>query len=128
MRDIADIAGVTQATVSYVLNDSEDISEAVRKKVLDAAEKLGYIPNMVARNLKKRKTNTIGIIVPDVMNSYYNEMIKYAEKISRERGYFTFICNTMHDPVIEDWYIVSSDPAKGCWSHNMLRSYKQGLL
>ena len=41
------------------------------------------------------------------MNSYYNEMIKYTEKISREKGYFIFICYTMHDPEIEDWYIVS---------------------
>jgi len=107
MKDIARIAGVTQATVSYVINGSEDISEAVKKKVLDTAEKLGYIPNLVARNLKKRKTNTIGIIVPDVMNSYYSEMIKYNERIIRESEYFTFICNTMHDAQIEDWYIIS---------------------
>ena len=107
MKDIARIAGVTQATVSYVINGSEDISETVKKKVLDTAEELGYIPNLVARNLKKRKTNTIGIIVPDVMNSYYSEMIKYNERIIRERNYFTFICNTMHDAEIEDWYTIS---------------------
>src|SRR4030042_33752 len=107
MKDIASIAGVTQATVSYVINGSEDISEAVRKKVLDTAEELGYIPNLVARNLKKRKTNTIGIIVPDVLNSYYSEMIKYNEQITRENGYFTFISNTMHDSEIEDWYIIA---------------------
>ena len=107
MKDIARIAGVTQATVSYVINDSEDISETVKKRVLDTADELGYIPNLVARNLKKRTTNTIGIVVPDVMNSYYNEMIKYNEKITRELGYFTFICNTMHDAEIEDWYIIS---------------------
>jgi DNA-binding LacI/PurR family transcriptional regulator len=107
MRDIAKMAGVTQATVSYVINDSEEISETVKKRVLDAAEELGYIPNAVARNLKKRTTNTIGIIVPDVMNSYYNEMIKYTEKIIREKGFFTFICNTMHDADVENWYIIS---------------------
>jgi len=107
MKDIASIAGVTQATVSYVINGSEDISEAVRKKILDTAEELGYIPNLVARNLKKRKTNTIGIIVPDVLNSYYGEMIKYNEQITRENGYFTFISNTMHDSEIEDWYIIA---------------------
>jgi LacI family transcriptional regulator len=107
MKDIARIAGVTQATVSYAINDSEDISEKVKKRVLDTADELGYIPNVVARNLKKRTTNTIGIVVPDVMNSYYNEMIKYNEKITRELDYFTFICNTMHDADIEDWYIIS---------------------
>ena len=107
MKDIARITGVTQATVSYAINDSEDISESVKKRVLDTADELGYIPNLVARNLKKRTTNTIGIVVPDVMNSYYNEMIKYNEKITRELDYFTFICNTMHDADIEDWYIIS---------------------
>jgi LacI family transcriptional regulator len=107
MKDIARITGVTQATVSYAINDSEYISKTVKKRVLDTADELGYIPNLVARNLKKRTTNTIGIVVPDVMNSYYNEMIKYNEKITRELDYFTFICNTMHDAAIEDWYIIS---------------------
>lgn len=107
MKDIAHLAGVTQATVSYVLNNSEFISDKVKKRVLDAADELGYIPNLVARNLKVKKTNTIGILVPDVMNSYYSLMMRYNEKITRELGYFTFICNTMHDVEIEDWYIVA---------------------
>lgn len=107
MKDIALIAGVSQASVSYVINDSKDISEKVKKRILDVSKELGYIPNAVARNLKKRRTNTIGIVVPDVMNSYYNEMIKHTEKITREQGYFIFTCHTMHKPDIEDWYIVS---------------------
>ncbi len=107
MNDVARIAGVTQATVSYVLNNSGDISEPVKKRVQEAAEQLGYIRNNVARNLKLRRANTVGIIVPDVTNSYYSEIIKYTEKIIRESGYFTFICITMHNPSIEDWYITS---------------------
>jgi LacI family transcriptional regulator len=107
MNDVAKAAGVTQATVSYVLNNTGEISEPVKKRVLDAADELGYILNVVARNLKLNKTNTIGIIVPDVMNSYYSEMIKFTEKITREHGYFTFICNTVHDAEVEDWYITA---------------------
>lgn len=107
MKDIADIAGVSQATVSYVLNDSKNISEKVKKKILKAAEDLGYIPNAVARNLKKRETNIIGVVVPDVMNSYYNEIIKHIERLTREKGYFIYICYTMHEPEIEDWYVTS---------------------
>lgn len=107
MTDVAKIAGVTQATVSYVINNSGEISDTVKKRVLEAAQELGYIPNIVARNLKTKKTNTIGILVPDVMNSYYSEMIKHTEKITREQGYFTFMCNTLHNPCIEDWYITS---------------------
>lgn len=107
MNDVAKAAGVTQATVSYVLNNTGDISEPVKKRVHEAAEQLGYIRNNVARNLKLRRANTIGIIVPDVTNSYYSEIIKYTEKIVRESGHFTFICITMHNPEIEDWYITS---------------------
>jgi DNA-binding LacI/PurR family transcriptional regulator len=107
MVDVAKAAGVTQATVSYVLNDRGDISEAVRKRVLDAASELGYIPNIVARNFKMSKSNIIGILVPDVMNSFYNELITHTESITREHGYFTFVCNAAHDPELEDWYITS---------------------
>lgn len=107
MNDVAQAAGVTQATVSYVLNNSNEISEPVKKRVLEAAEQLGYIRNSVARNLKLKRSNTVGIIVPDVTNSYYSQMIKYTEKIIREHGHFTFICITMHNPELEDWYITS---------------------
>ena len=107
MNDVAKASGVTQATVSYVLNNTGDISEPVNQRVKEAAEQLGYIRNNVARNLKLRTANTIGIIVPDVTNSYYSEIIKYTEKIIRESGYFAFICITMHNPQIEDWYITS---------------------
>lgn len=107
MNDVAKAAGVTQATVSYVLNNTGDISEAVKKRVQEAAEELGYIRNNMARNLKLKRSNTIGIIVPDVTNSYYSEIIKYTERIIREHGFFTFICITMHSPDIEDWYITS---------------------
>ena len=107
MNDVARASGVTQATVSYVLNNSGDISEPVKQRVKEAAEQLGYIRNSVARNLKLRTANTIGIIVPDVTNSYYSEIIKYTEKIIRESGHFAFICITMHNPQLEDWYTTS---------------------
>jgi DNA-binding LacI/PurR family transcriptional regulator len=107
MQDIAKAAGVTQATVSYVLNDRGEVSEPVRKRVLDTANQLGYIPNLVARNFRMSKSNSIGIIVPDVMNSYYSEIIKHTEIISREHGYFFFVCNALHDPELEDWYVTS---------------------
>lgn len=107
MSDVARAAGVSQAAVSYVLNNSGEISEPVKKRVLEAAEQMGYIRNSVARNLKLKRSNTVGIIVPDVINSFYSEVIKYTEKIIRERGHFTFICITMHNPEIEDWYITS---------------------
>ncbi len=107
MQDIAKVAGVTQATVSYVLNDRGEVSEPVRQRVLDTADQLGYIPNLVARNFRMSKSNTVGLIVPDVTNSYYNEMIKHTESIARQHGYFFFVCSALHDPQLEDWYITS---------------------
>lgn len=107
MQDIARVAGVTQATVSYVLNASGEVSEPVRKRVLDTVDQLGYIPNMVARNFRMSTSNTLGLIVPDVTNSYYNEMIKHTENIARHNGYFFFVCSALHDPKLEDWYITS---------------------
>ncbi len=107
MQDIAKVAGVTQATVSYVLNDRGEVSEPVRQRVLDTADQLGYIPNQVARNFRMSKSNTVGLIVPDVTNSYYNEMIKHTESIARQHGYFFFVCSALHDPKLEDWYITS---------------------
>lgn len=107
MNDVAKAAGVSQATVSYVLNKTGEISETVTKRVLEETERLGYIRNSMARGLKMKRANTIGIIVPDVTSSYYSDIIKHAEKIMREWGYFTFICITMHNPEIEDWYITS---------------------
>jgi len=107
MNDVAKASGVSQATVSYVLNNTAEISEPVKIRVLEEAEKLGYIRNSMARNLKMRRGNTIGLMVPDVSNSYYSDIIKHTEKIMREAGYFTFICITMHNPEIEDWYVTS---------------------
>jgi len=107
MNDVAKASGVSQATVSYVLNNTGDISEPVKKRILEEADRLGYIRNSMARSLKMKRGNTIGIIVPDVTNSFYSDIIKHTEKIMREWGYFTFICITMHNPQIENWYITS---------------------
>lgn len=107
MIDVAIAAGVTQATVSYAINNTGEISDPVKKRVLEAADQMGYIPNIVARNLKLSKSNTIGIIVPDMLNSFFNEVIRHVETIVREQGYFTFVCNAMHDPDIEDRYVTS---------------------
>ena len=90
MIDVAKAAGVTQATVSYVLNDRGEISEPVIRRVLDAADQIGYIPNIVARNFKMSKSNIIGIMVPDVMNSYYDEVIKHTRNHHAGAGILQF--------------------------------------
>jgi DNA-binding LacI/PurR family transcriptional regulator len=69
--DIAKKLKVTRITVSKALRGHPDISKEMKKKVLDAAEKLGYIPNLVAQNLSSRKTFTIGLVIPDLENSFF---------------------------------------------------------
>ncbi|HHU64009.1 MAG TPA: LacI family transcriptional regulator [Clostridiales bacterium] len=105
MWDVARLAGVTQATVSHVINGTASISQEVKKRVSEAIDELGYVPNAAARSLKQNKTYTIGLIVPDVHSGFYSQMAKAVEESAREHGYITFLCNTSYHPQLEDYYI-----------------------
>ncbi len=80
--DIAKKLGVSRVTVSKALRDHPDISPEMKKKVIAAAKKMGYVPNLIATQLNSRKTSTIGIVVPDLENSFFSfvvdSMIDYA--------------------------------------------------
>ncbi|MBN1875343.1 MAG: LacI family DNA-binding transcriptional regulator [Anaerolineae bacterium] len=89
--DVAKLAGVSRATVSYVLNDRMDgripITEPTRQKVLEAAKTLGYEPNALARNLKSGASYTIGLLMPAVHNPHYWDILEGAEEEITEQGY-----------------------------------------
>ena len=92
--DIAKELNVSRVTVSKALRNHPDISSEMKKKVIAAARKLGYIPNLIATQLNSRKTNTIGIVIPDLENSFFSyivdSVIDYAtENDYRVIGYFT---------------------------------------
>jgi LacI family transcriptional regulator len=93
IKEVASEAGVSVGTVSNVLNDYKHVTEAKRKKVLDAIDTLGYKPNPIARTLKTRISKTIGLIVPDISNPFYAELARGAEDILRQHGYNLFLCN-----------------------------------
>src|SRR6266404_1477658 len=76
MKRIAGELGVSITTVSKVLNNHADISEATRTRVLAKVEELGYQPNAVARSLTLRRTHTLGIVIPDLMHSFFVEMLR----------------------------------------------------
>ncbi|GAA0177330.1 substrate-binding domain-containing protein [Clostridium sediminicola] len=76
ISDIAKKSGVSQATVSRVLNDSGYVKKDTREKVLKVMKELNYTPNAIARSLSRNKTNTIGVIVPDINNPFFGEVIK----------------------------------------------------
>lgn len=92
--DVAREAGVAPSTVSYVLNNTKNVKESTRRKVMDAVEKLNYTPSSIARSLKTKTTSTIGIVLPDISNPFFSEITKGIEDVANEYGYTVFICNT----------------------------------
>ena len=82
MKDVALRAGVTQPTVSHVINGTASISKEVCDRVNKVIEELGYIPNAFAKGLKTNKTNIIGLIIPDISNGYYAHIAKILENTS----------------------------------------------
>jgi len=105
IKDVAKEAGVSIATVSRVLNDIDVVNEDTKKKVLDAIKKLGYRPNIVARSLKTQKTKTIGILLPDISNQFYPEIVRGAEDVSNIYDYNIILCNSDWDIEKEKEYL-----------------------
>lgn len=105
IKDVAKEAGVSIATVSRVLNDIDVVNEDTKKKVLDAIKKLGYRPNIVARSLKTQRTKTIGILLPDISNQFYPEIVRGAEDVSNIYDYNIILCNSDLDIEKEKEYL-----------------------
>jgi len=98
MKRIAGELGVSITTVSKVLNNHDDISPATRARVLAKVEELGYRPNAVARSLTLRRTHTLGIVIPDLMHSFFVEIIAGIEPVASSRGYGLLLCSSSEDP------------------------------
>ena len=98
MKRIAGELGVSITTVSKVLNNRADISEATRSRVLAKVEELGYQRNAVARSLSLRRTHTLGIVIPDLMHSFFVEIIAGIEPVASVRGYGLLLCSSGEDP------------------------------
>lgn len=92
--DVAKKAGVSIATVSRVLNNSELVSEKTKQKVKMAIEELNYTPNIIASALTKKSTLTIGLLIPDISNPFYSELSRGVEDACNDFGFNTVICNT----------------------------------
>jgi LacI family transcriptional regulator len=102
-REVARLAGVSQAVVSYVLNDVQTVSiaPATRQRVLDAMRETGYVPDNTARSLRNRKTWTIATIIPDITNPYYPEFVRGVQDACRAAGYDVLAFNTDGDRDLE---------------------------
>lgn len=100
LDDVARHVGVTSATVSNVITGKGSVSERTRGRVLAAIEELGYQPNLVARSLAQKKTQTLGLIVPTIANPFYAEIAEEIERTAWQQGYQLILSNTFRDPVL----------------------------
>src|SRR4029078_1067889 len=101
MERIARELVVSITTVSKVLNNRQDIGHATRARVLAKVAELGYQPNAVARSLTLRRTHTIGGIIPDLMHSFFVEIVAGLEAAASARGYGLLLCSSNEDPAKE---------------------------
>ena len=98
IRDVAKAAGVSTATVSNVLNKTGKVGRQTHHVVLSAVKRLGYVPDVHARHLASRVSRTLGIIVSDIENPFFPEVIKSFETRARELGYDAILSDTNYDP------------------------------
>ncbi len=105
IKDVARRAGVAPSTVSLVLNNTGYVSEKTREKVEKALKELDYMPNELARNLYRNKTNIIGIIIPHIDHPFFSTFVKYTEKFLYELGYKTMICGTVNRDHVEKEFL-----------------------
>jgi LacI family transcriptional regulator len=94
MKDVAREAGVSINTVSRALNGKPDVNEDTKKRILQIADRLNYVPNFLAKGLVTKNTRTIGVIVSDNANPVFARMIKGVEDYARSRGYNIILSNT----------------------------------
>ncbi|MDR1606448.1 MAG: catabolite control protein A [Streptococcaceae bacterium] len=95
--DVAREAGVSMATVSRVINRNQNVKEATRRKVLEVIERLDYRPNAVARGLASKKTTTVGVVIPDISNSYFASLARGIDDIASMYKYTIVIANSDDD-------------------------------
>jgi len=104
--DVAKVAGVSPATVSYVVNNGpRPVSAETRQKVLDVIHESGYTPNAVARSLRLQKTTTLGLILPDTLNPYFAEVARGVEQYAFENGYTLILCHSDYSIEREIQYV-----------------------
>ncbi len=105
IKDISELAGVSVATVSRVINKNGRYSKKTEKKILEIIEKYNYRPNQIARGLRTRNTHMIGMIVPDITNEFFAKITRHVEKGFFAKGYSVFICNSDENIKNESKYL-----------------------
>jgi len=107
LSDVARAAGVNISTVSRALRGAYGVHRRTRQKVMEAAERLHYRPNRVARGLATGRSHTLGLIISDIRNPYFAEVARGAEDAARRAGYDLVLCNADLDPLKQMRYVRS---------------------
>ncbi len=105
IKDVADAAGVSTATVSRVLANKPHVRQEVKARVMKVVQALNYRPNRVARSLRSRKSAIIGLIVSDIENPFFQQVSRAVEDTAHEQGYSVMLCNNDEDPEKEQRYL-----------------------
>jgi LacI family transcriptional regulator len=98
MREVAERAGVSAATVSRVLSGSACVRPDKRDQVLHAVEEIGYRPNRVATNMRRQRAQMVGVVVPSVEDPYFSQMVRAVEDACYAKGFGVLLCDTGSDP------------------------------
>ncbi len=101
IKEVAQLAGVSVATVSHVINGTRFVSEPTREKVLAAISELQYSPNILARKFKTGSLDTVGFVVPDIANGYFATIIEEVEDALQSHGVRLLVANTRENPIRE---------------------------
>jgi LacI family transcriptional regulator len=105
ITDVAKLAGVSPVTVSRVINDAPLVNAQTRARVVQAIRELGYVPNVAARSLRSKRTQSLALILPDVTNTFWTTVARGVEDTAQSRGYSVFLCNTDEDPAKQARYL-----------------------
>jgi LacI family transcriptional regulator len=105
IKEVADRAGVSPATVSRVLNGNVAVTAAKRDQVLAVINELGYRPNRVASNLRRQQVQMIGVVVSDIENPHFTQMVRAVEDTAYLKGHRVLLCNTDEDPTKQREYL-----------------------
>lgn len=108
ITDIAELARVSPATVSLVLNNKGGVAESTREQILSLAKELNYVPNLVARSLVVRRSRAIGMMVPTVANALFPEIALGVDEVLKRNGYSLSLISTYDDPEREANEIVAA--------------------
>ena len=94
IKDLARVLDISPSTVSRALKDHPDISPETKRLVKELAEEMNYKPNLIAQGLRKSKTNTIGVIVPELIHFFFSTVISGIENVAYARGYNVILCQS----------------------------------